>query len=271
MYRKLLLVLLIFGFTACSKVPSLNKRVETANKILDLHRVNRQVIKTINFDFFLLKSRVDKNCNTLRLYIEGDGLSWISSSIVSKDPTPINPLAMRLFSKDSEQCIAYVARPCQYIKNSNCNKRYWTNARFSKKVVSAYVELLNILKENNNFKSIELIGYSGGATIALLIASQRDDIIKVTTVAGNLNHSLWTKNKGYTSLYNSLNPIDFINKLRNIKQVHFIGKEDKVIQKSVSSSYLNYFKSNPKVKSIIFKGFSHHQGWVENWPELLEL
>lgn len=39
--------------------------------------------------------------NTLTIHIEGDGLAWINSSTPSSDPTPTNPLALRLALLDT--------------------------------------------------------------------------------------------------------------------------------------------------------------------------
>ncbi|MFX4243448.1 alpha/beta fold hydrolase, partial [Aliarcobacter butzleri] len=81
---------------------------------------------------------------------------------------------------------------------------------------------------NSNF---ELIGYSGGGTVATLLASKRTDISSLTTVVGNLDIQKWVKMQNITPLIGSLNPSDFIQNLENIKQHHLIGENDKIIPK----------------------------------------
>lgn len=88
-----LLSLIILFFNGCSKY-SLENRINTAKNITKENFLE-QDIKTSNF---VLKSFIKNgsNLDTLRVYIEGDGLAWISKTEQSLDPTPLNPLALRL-------------------------------------------------------------------------------------------------------------------------------------------------------------------------------
>ena len=52
-------------------------------------------------DFILLSYvRIGETGKPLVIYIEGDGLAWESRSRVSSDPTPADPLVMRLAALD---------------------------------------------------------------------------------------------------------------------------------------------------------------------------
>jgi len=58
---------------------------------------------------------------------------------------------------------------------------------------------------------IQLIGYSGGGATAALIAARRDDISRLITVAGNLDHDKWTQLHTITPLTHSLILDHYIN------------------------------------------------------------
>ena len=119
-----------------------------------------------------------------RIYIEGDGRAYISKGQPSDDPTPVNPVALRLMLADKEAGAMYVARPCQWVKGPECKDRtLWTEGRFTKNVVDRYVQL--VARESMG-QPVELVGYSGGAFIALQVAARLPNVSKVVAIAGNL-------------------------------------------------------------------------------------
>ncbi|HLD96053.1 MAG TPA: alpha/beta hydrolase [Alphaproteobacteria bacterium] len=205
-----------------------------------------------------------KNSKTARLYIEGDGTAFVSRTQVSDNPTPIEAVAYELMKQDqSNQALYYLARPCQFCWDANCTPKLWTSERFSKRVLTAYNELLDSLKDRHT--SFELIGYSGGAALALLLAATRDDILRVITFAGLTDVSYWCKIKGFTPLDNSLNPADFTEKLEKIPQVHFAGKKDKNVPLEVLERYLCNFKDSSPIHKIVKEDFDHFSNWGLLW------
>jgi hypothetical protein len=53
----------------------------------------------------------------LSVYIEGDGLAWMSRRRLSRDPTPVDPLALDLAALDPAANVVYLARPCQHTEH----------------------------------------------------------------------------------------------------------------------------------------------------------
>ncbi|NQY94373.1 MAG: alpha/beta hydrolase, partial [Campylobacteraceae bacterium] len=206
----------VFLFIGCSKY-SLENRINLAENIAQKAQFKSKNIKT---DSFTLKTytKVQDKTLALKIYIEGDGFAWINRTTLSPNPTPINPVALKLASHDPYKNIAYIARPCQYISTQNCSKEYWSDKRFSKEVIQSMNQAISILKKQTHSKKIELVGFSGGAAIALLIASKRNDVQRITTIAGNLNHKLLHEYHGIPPMKNSLNPIDIATKISHIKQ-----------------------------------------------------
>lgn len=261
------LLFIVLFFNACASIPTIEERITTSKELIKNKQIKKEIIHTNNFSLYSLQKI--SSCKSLRLYIEGDGLSWVSRTKISNNPTPINPLAMKLFIKDTSSCKVYLARPCQYINDKKCEKRYWTSHRFSKEVLSSYLSALDLLKEKNQNKSFELIGFSGGAAIASLISAKRDDIDFLLTIAGNLDHKYWTNKNRLTPLSGSLNPPQFAQKLQKIKQVHLIGGNDRTIDISIFNSYNSYMDDTSKINHFIFKDFTHQKGWEKNWLDIL--
>jgi hypothetical protein len=97
----------------------------------------------------LFKSR---SYNHIRVYIEGDGLAWFDTDIISDDPTPSHPIGYELAAADnSKNDVLYLARPCQFVRNNKCQELYWTDARFHQEVIDAYHHVLDQLKNKYQF------------------------------------------------------------------------------------------------------------------------
>lgn len=260
-YKYLLLILCIFILVGCS-FHSLQNRVDLANNLALKNMLVKKDISTDNFIFRTYGKFYDKN-KSLRIYIEGDGFAWIDKRTISSNPTPVNPIALKLASKDTFSNIIYIARPCQYNLelNKNCKSEYWTNKRFSIEVINSFNYLIDILKLEYGFKNIELIGFSGGAAIATLVASKRNDISKITTIAGNLNHDLVNKIHNVSKMKESLNPIDIANKISYIPQIHYVGEKDRVIPIEVAKSFKEVAINSENIKIILFQNATHTTGW----------
>jgi len=258
-FKTLFFLQLIFLFTACSQY-SLENRISLAQNIARTASFKTQEIKTHSF---LLKTYTKTQDKTLalKIYIEGDGFAWVNRYTLSSNPTPINPVALKLASLDSHKNIAYIARPCQYISDENCVKDYWSNKRFSKEVVQSINQAISILKEQTHSKKIELFGFSGGAAIALLVASERNDVLKITTVAGNLNHTLLHEYHGIASLNGSLNPINIAHKISHIRQIHFIGGKDEVIPPKIAYSFKEASGNPSNIKIVLIPHAKHTKYW----------
>jgi hypothetical protein len=194
----------------------------------------------------------------------------------------MNPLALKLALKDPSGSAAYLGRPCQYFWSSSCGQKYWTSARFAPEVIKATSlaidQLLEISIKSNTSESLNLarqpekpqlpeelhlVGYSGGAAIALLVAAQRTDVTVVTTIAGNLDHAEWTQRLKLTPLTGSLNPPDFATRLKGITQTHWIGGKDRVVPAFVAQSYQHKLGQTVSIRTVA--DFDHVCCWAEDW------
>ncbi len=206
---------------------------------------------------------VDKN-KDLTVYIEGDGMAWLSRDQLSTNPTPLYPVALELASLDKSASVLYIARPCQYlwpkITIRSCNSNYWNNKRGSEEVIVSINQAISIIKDRQGMSSITLIGYSGGGGIAALIASRRDDVKKLITVAGNLNYQLFTKIHNLTPMSGSIDPITVAKQIKSTPQLHYVGGDDRIVPQQIASSFSN--------KVEVIAGVTH-TSWAEKWETLL--
>jgi hypothetical protein len=206
-----------------------------------------------------------ENKSEANIYIEGDGSAWLSRAQQSLNPTPENPVALKLAAEDKSQNVIYLARPCQYVNiDKNCSSDYWGNKRMAPEVIEAYMQIL----DNYDFKKINLIGFSGGAGIAAIIAAKRNDVITLRTVSGNIDIAAFSKLHNVSDMEGSINPESFARSLSTIPQIHFIGKEDKIITPGLFRNYIAETGDRCTKLEVINAG--HGNGWEQLWSELLK-
>ena len=185
-------------------------------------------IKTKHFEIVTYQ-RLSDNKSPMHIYIEGDGNAFDSWGRPTNDPTPRNTLVRDWVANDTAANVAYIARPCQYIMGTTCNKHDWTDGRFSESVIDS---MTTVIRSIANGRPVVLVGYSGGAMISGLVIKQNPDIKiqKWITIAGVLNHSDWTRYFGDKPLNRSMD----INALPKVPQVHVIAKNDRVVPNKLS-------------------------------------
>lgn len=244
------------------------KYLSTINKVFDDIE--------IQCNGFHLKSLVKSTGadTVMTVYIEGDGQAWKNRYTVSTDPTPQNSIPLQLATVDPASKVAYIARPCQYsgINDLKCKQStiYWTTHRYGNEIVETMNLALNELKKKTKTDTLKLIGFSGGGTLAVLLAARRNDIIKIITIAANLDHTLWTDMHQVTPLYASMNAADFAEDVQLIPQVHFVGGNDQIVNKQVVQSFRDRMTNHSFIKIITVDDYTHKCCWVKKWLDLLK-
>lgn len=253
--------------TSCSSVDiRINKAYELAKKN-DYQAITEQTKK------FPIQTFV-KNHHTHHaiIYFEGDGLVLTSNGIAF-NPTPTDPMALRLASVDHRPYTKIVInRPCQYVSCETCDNKYWTQARYSPEVIDSIIEIIGKMQKKYQFKTFDIFAYSGGAAIAFLIAPHFKQFIKsITTFAGNVDPFAWCKYHDCSPLNQSLNPIDNLEILKTITQKHFCGTSDHNTNIEITEAFQKKLNSN-NIELIIIEGYDHDSNWPNCWEtELTKL
>ncbi len=195
-----------------------------------------------NFDHTLIPTtehkiatwnKITNNSQPIHIYIEGDGHAFYNNGTPTNNPTPHDAFVRELAIHDLYDNVAYIARPCQFIIDNNCNFHDWTDARFSKSNIDAVADAIRAIANNHQ---IILIGYSGGAMVSGLVIKQNPDIKvkKWITIAGVLNHHDWTTYFGDSNLDKSLD----LNSLPDVPQIHYVGNKDSVVPLELSKKWI---------------------------------
>jgi hypothetical protein len=258
-----MLIVLNLLITSCAGSLTRAKRI-AATAELKSAVLNTQNFKVQSF------YRFSKKGKPLTIYIEGDGQAWLTRTQPSLNPTPRNPLALKLAVLDKGENVMYLARPCQYINlyyEKLCSIPYWTHKRFSREIILAIDESINIMASRAKSKRIHLVGYSGGGAIVALVAARRKDIASIRTVAGYMDHVALNYKAKVSQLIGSLDPIKAAPRLKKIPQIHYSGKQDKRVPAWVLKNFIKAVGPSNCI-SLRKVNATHEEGWEEVWAKI---
>lgn len=223
-----------------------------------------EVLPTQPFPLAMIAAFKQHNVRRIRIYLEGDGRAWATATQPSLDPSPRQLLVAQLALDDSTPAL-YLARPCQFVSVPACTPQMWTNRRFSAEVVASLDQALDLLKARYRNQDFELVGYSGGAAVALLLAARRDDIAQLQTLAGNLSPTEWVRIHQLAPLLGSLEPLQYRQRLALIPQRHLFGSEDRVIPTAIEGFYRRQLGPAACLETFMIPGITHETGWNQAW------
>lgn len=251
--------------------PGCASRGDVAATVAKTAGMDARIVATDRFDI-LSYQRTRNAGSPLTVYIEGDGYAWVTPSRPSTDPTPKDPIALRLAAADPAANAGWLARPCQYTGGAGargCNELFWTEGRYAEDVVAATAQAIDRMKAEAGAARLRLVGYSGGGAIAALVAARRRDVDLLVTVAGMLDGEAWARSEGLTPLWRSLDPARATTALAGIRQIHFIGADDRDIPASVARAFAERFGAGHAPPVVEVAGQDHRCCWTAIWPSLL--
>jgi len=275
MVRKLLVplvplvpLLLLGPLSGCAALD----RDAHADALAEPAHLRRQLVNTGPFVLTAF-SRISQPRKPLRVYIEGDGVAWLSRTEPALDPTPRKATGLALAAKDLAPNVVYLARPCQFTPmamNPRCGIPYWTGKRFAADVVESMNAAVSHFAALTPGQPVELVGYSGGGAVAVLIAARRSDVVSIRTVAGNLDDEFVNRLHDVSPMPESEDAIDFARRVASIAQVHFSGAKDSVVPPSVALRFVNA-TGTQCAQVLIVSGLAHDSDWSQRWPTLLKI
>ncbi len=231
------------------------------------HGFDRRIVVGQSFRHVVYAKRLEAPASRLHVYIEHDGSPWLGSR-VALDPSPRDPLALRLMALDPEPAI-YLGRPCYLglARDAACSPLHWTHRRYAEEVVASMAAALGVIAAQVGTREIVLIGVSGGGTLAVLIAQRMEDVVGVLTVAANLDVGAWTGLHGYSELEGSLDPALQPILPRRIVQQHYVGGRDRNVPPSIVRAYAQI---QPGAEVIEIAQFDHRCCWDSRWESILD-
>lgn len=226
----------------------------------------RQVLPGTAYTHVVYWNAADQG-GLLHVYLDGDGTPWLNPSRIAADPTPRNLLVLRLMAQDKAPSL-YLGRPCYQGQSDRpaCSPLLWTARRYGREVVDSMAAALKSALSQADYDGMVLIGYSGGGTLAMLLAEHFEQTRGVLTIAGNLDPERWAVLHGYSPLYGSLNPASRSPLKPSIVQLHLAGGRDKNVPADLIRRVV---LQQPDAKFMLMDTFDHTCCWITTWPFIL--
>jgi pimeloyl-ACP methyl ester carboxylesterase len=213
-------------------------------------------------------ARVRGSSGMLVLFVDSDGTPWEASGTrVSADPTPTVPLALKL-AIETPDSVLYLGRPCYFGAGpkTSCPPSMWTARRYSEDAVNSMVTATTTFAEAHGFSRVLLVGYSGGGTVAVLMAPRLHSAAGVITIAANLDTDAWTQWHRYAPLSGSLNPYLQPALPRSVPEWHLLAERDVNVPYATVERYLERV---PAGHIRRYPAFDHACCWEKVWPSVL--
>ncbi len=238
--KKIVCAGLLFFLTGCMLTPPNCENFETKQ------------IQTSYFSIAVWEKKGIKKGKPLRIYFEGDG-----------NPNPQNAVAFDYAKQDPTDNVIYVARPCQWVKDKLCEQKpqIYTSARFHEEIMKEMEELTTYLVKKYQAPSVELIGYDGGAVVALNM-SLKVPTSRIITIAGITDIVAYNTYHNITDMdmETTVNPTEDLIFLARIPQIHYVGKEDNVTPRRLVERFVSRMK-NPKSAAVKVVPNVKHTNW----------
>ena len=212
----------------------------------------KDLVETEFLTFSVWEKETIQPNKPLRIYIEGDG-----------NPNPSEKIALHYAQLDPSDNVIYLARPCQWSDDKVCKQKpeIYKNQRFHPEMMRETLEVLLLTINKYQAPVIELVGYDGGATVALNLAPQLP-VKRVITIAGILDTENYTRQNDLPDMTDAENPASNLLALSQIPQVHYVGGNDKITPQKMAERFVRQM-NNPKsavVKKVPDVGHSNWKG-----------
>lgn len=213
----------------------------------------------------------------IMVVFESDGAPWRASGYLPPaNPSPGRPVGAEIaiaLAKRFSGPVVYLGRHCQFIApgeavfTRRCGSvRLWTHARFAPEVVSDLKQWLHeLVAENSGLRGRPwlLTGFSGGGTLAALLATELPHTVCLVTFAAPLDLRRWASLQRLSPLFESLDPADSRHALAQLPALTFwLGSQDRLVPPE-SIGRFNSSLAHRQGAIRIVQGLGHAP--VENW------
>lgn len=237
-----------------------------AFRLAERAQLETELVRGVGFRHVVFRNAAPADDAVLQVYLEGDGTPYLDRDTVAADPSPANPLMLKLMLRENRAAV-YVGRPCYFdlATDPECHPVHWTLRRYGPEIIESLASVIRAEMVAHEARAVELIGHSGGGTLAVLLASELSEVTRVITFAGNLDTAAWAAHHGYAPLVGSINPTS-VPLPADVApgSVHFAAGNDQVVPAQLIQAAAAWVGGTV----IVLPEYSHTCCWEKVWPEL---
>jgi hypothetical protein len=228
---------------------------------------SKEIVNGTAYRHVVYRNAVHRAGATLHVYIEGDGTPFTQRTVIADDPTPHDPLMLRLMAQDAAPSI-YLGRPCYFGLHADpsCGAEAWTSRRFAPEILDSMGAVLRSELLRSGSSRAALFGHSGGGTLAVLLAAGEPSVVRVVTIGATLDVAAWCALHGYSPLAGSLDPARMPLQRKDVEVLHWVGQEDTNTPPAFVAAAARARGEPVRVVA----GFDHNCCWVRLWQDILD-
>lgn len=242
---------------------------DSVAKELGFHRdiVVGKGFRHVVYDNSALLAAGTAHVATLHIYIEGDGTPYARPDTPATDPTPRNPVMLRLMALDPSPSI-YIGRPCYFasVHDEGCAASLWTRRRYGPEVLDSMEAAMRVAIVRVDASHAQIFGFSGGGTLAVLLAERLAMVTHVVTIGANLDVTAWCDLHGYSHLA-GFNPVEQHAARTDLDFLHFVGERDTNSPPWLVEAAARARGGEPV---RVIKDFDHGCCWQRIWSDVLK-
>lgn len=246
--------------TACaSPAQKYDRAAQSAN-------ISEHTVQGARFHHKIYRNNQALQGGALHVFIEGDASVRQALRSRPPDPTPRHSLMLRLMQQDKAGAIL-LGRPCYHgmFATDNCEIRHLGPERYSVETIESLITALQNELDHSGARQVIFFGYSGGGTVAMLMAARHAGTAALVTLAGNLDNAALAAYHNSPPLAGSLDPAYLPAFPRSVVQLHFFGASDMNVPAYLAQKTL----TRQDVLPVIIPGINHECCWQDVWPEIL--
>src|SRR5258708_6960271 len=118
-----------------------------------------------------------------------------------------------------------------------CSGALWTSERYSREVVASMSAAAATYITEHHFEQVLIVGWSGGGTLAALMAADLPHVRGLVSIAGNLDRDTGARLNESLPLQGSLNPSLEPPLPADLKQWYLVGERDKKVPAAATARY----------------------------------
>jgi pimeloyl-ACP methyl ester carboxylesterase len=240
--------------------------LQRADALAERSGFSKEIVTGTTYRHVVYRHAVHRSGATLHVYIEGDGTPFRGRTVIADDPTPHDPLMLRLMAEDAAPSV-YIGRPCYFglHLDPGCGTEAWTSRRFAPEILESMSSVVESERVRAGASRLALFGHSGGGALAVLLAVRQPSVVRVVTIGATLDIGAWCRLHGYTPLAGSLNPVLAPMQRKGVEVLHWVGENDT----NTPPSLIGMAARTRGEPVRVVAGFDHHCCWRRMWHDIL--
>jgi pimeloyl-ACP methyl ester carboxylesterase len=263
--KKQITTLLVATFLITSLQGCANTPETYADRVAENASLRREDLPTKPFTITTY-SRITSLNEPINVYLDGDFLGWAPTTDPGAPAPPEQALGLRLAALDPSPNVLYIAHPCQLTNNDEaCDPAVLAQGRYASLVMVDINRAIDHFALPFLHPSLNLVGASGGASLAILLAARRHDVASLRTVAGNIDPLGAARAHAADSNDDLIDPLPIAPRIALLPQQHLVGTQDTATPPFLTNNFIKALGPTSCASIVEFTEATHTTGWEEIW------